>query len=117
MNLPAQTPEPDQSCPTVGYQSASVCVPVTVTPFAIVGTTVTKCCGDPVVTVGRNSCGGTKNGSCNFTITQDICVAIPVSFGATATVGDTFVNCLGASAEDICEDCDEEEPDDFEVNA
>ena len=39
-----------QTCPAVGYQSASICVPVTVTPFAQAGLTATKCCGDPVVT-------------------------------------------------------------------
>lgn len=66
-----------QTCPAVGYQSASICVPVTVTPFAQTGVTVTKCCGDPVVTPGREVCGGIKNGSCFFTITQDICVAVP----------------------------------------
>ncbi|MEG1931037.1 MAG: hypothetical protein RR131_07845 [Anaerovorax sp.] len=94
-----------QTCPTVGYQSASICVPVTVVPFAKTGTTATKCCGSPVVVPGKNTCGGVKNGTCSFTISQDICVAIPVEFGAVATVGDTFVNCNGASAEDICTDC------------
>ena len=64
-----------QTCPAVGYQSASICVPVTVTPFAQTGMTTTKCCGNPVVTPGREVCGGVKNGSCFFTITQDICVA------------------------------------------
>ena len=78
-----------QTCPAVGYQSASICVPVTVTPFAPTGVTMTKCCGEPVVTPGREVCGGLKNGSCVFTITQDICVAVPVEFGAIATVGDT----------------------------
>lgn len=37
----------DQTCPTVGYQSASICVPVTVNPFAKTGATFTKCCGSP----------------------------------------------------------------------
>lgn len=95
-----------QTCPTVGYQSASICVPVTVTPFARTGVTTTKCCGDPVVTPGREVCGGMKNGSCFFTITQDICVAVPVEFGATATVGDSYVNCNGASEKDICTNCE-----------
>ncbi|MEG1661382.1 MAG: hypothetical protein RR332_02605 [Clostridiales bacterium] len=95
----------DQTCPAIGYQSASICVPVTVTPFAKIGTTFTKCCGNPVVTPGRNTCEGTKNGVCIFTISQDVCVAVPVAFGAAATVGDTFVNCNGASADDICTDC------------
>lgn len=95
----------DQTCPTVGYQSASICVPVTVTPFAKTGATFTKCCGNPIVTPGRNTCGGIKNGACAFTISQDICVAVPVEFGAVAAVGDTFVNCNGASADDICSEC------------
>ena len=95
-----------QTCPAVGYQSASICVPVTVTPFAQTGATVTKCCGDPVVTQGREVCGGVKNGSCFFTITQDICVAVPVEFGAVATVGDSYINCNGASDQDICTDCE-----------
>ena len=94
-----------QTCPAVGYQSASICVPVTVTPFAQAGLTVTKCCGDPVVTPGREVCTGVKNGSCFFTITQDICVAVPVEFGAVATVGDSYINCNGASQKDICTDC------------
>ena len=87
-----------QTCPAVGYQSASICVPVKVTPFAQTGATMTKCCGDPVVTPGLEVCNGIKNGSCFFTITQDICMAIPVEFGAVATVGDTFVSCNGASS-------------------
>lgn len=94
-----------QTCPSIGYQSASVCVPVTVTPFAQTGLTTTKCCGAAVVTPGNAVCGGVKNGSCVFTITQDICVAVPVEFGAVATVGDPSVSCNDASADDICTSC------------
>ncbi len=97
--------EENETCPTVGYQTASICVPVTVTPFAKAGVTTTKCCGEPIVTSGKNVCGGMKNGSCAFTISQNICVAVPVEFGAVATVGDTFVDCGGATAEDVCTDC------------
>lgn len=99
-----------QTCPAIGYQSASICVPVTVTPFAQTGATVTKCCGSPVVTPGREVCGGLKNGSCFFTITQDICVAVPVEFGAVATVGDSYVTCNGSSEEDICTGCEKLSP-------
>lgn len=95
----------DQTCPAVGYQSASICVPVTVKPFAKTGTTFTKCCGAPVVVSGGDQCSGQINGSCVFTISQDICVAVPVEFGAVASVGDTYVNCNGASSSDICTDC------------
>jgi hypothetical protein len=94
-----------QTCPAVGYQSASICVPVTVTPFAQAQPTVTKCCGSPTVTAGLTPCTGTKNGTCLFTISQDVCVSVPVAFGASAVVGDAYVTCNGASADDICTAC------------
>lgn len=105
MNNAIQTTNEEQTAPAVGYQSASVCVPVTVTPFANAEPTVTKCCGTPLISPGKNTCVGTKNGTCLFTISQDICISVPVSFGAVATVGDAYVTCNGASADDICTDC------------
>ncbi len=33
-------------------------------------------------------------------------MSVPVEFGAEATVGEAYVNCGGASAEDICTNCD-----------
>lgn len=95
----------EQTCPAVAYQMTSVCVPVTVTPFARTGATQTKCCGKTTVTPGKAICDGIKNGNCVFTIAQNLCVEVPVEFGATAQVGDTYVNCNGATAEDICTDC------------
>ena len=87
----------------VGYQRSTVCVPVTVTPFAHVGTPVTKCCGEPVVTAG-DVC--TRNGGvCRFTISQEICVAVPVEFGARAVAGTPSVQCGEASNTNICTDC------------
>lgn len=32
-------------------------------------------------------------------------MAVPVEFGAVATVGDSYVNCNGATEQDICTDC------------
>lgn len=110
VNMNADTMNESQTCPAVGYQAASICVPVTVTPFAQTGATVTKCCGSPVVIPGREVCGGVKNGSCFFTISQDICVAVPVEFGAVATVGDSYVSCNGASENDICTSCEKIPP-------
>lgn len=94
-----------QTCPTVAYQLSSVCVPVTVTPFATAGATITRCCKKPTVTAGEYTCNGVKNGQCVFTISQDVCIEVPIEFGATAAVGDTYVACNGASADDICPDC------------
>lgn len=94
-----------QTCTATAYQPVSVCVPVTVTPFARIGATTTYCCGDPVVTPSATTCAGTVNGSCRFTITQNICVEIPVEFGATATTNPPSVRCGEASAE-LCPGCD-----------
>ncbi|MFA5635311.1 MAG: hypothetical protein WC977_05335 [Anaerovoracaceae bacterium] len=102
-------PQQVVTCPATGYQTASVCVPVTVTPFALPGTTTTVCCGPPIVTPGPTTCPGVENGSCTFTITQNLCTAVPVEFGATTTPGVPSVLCGGASAEDICTGCGEEE--------
>ena len=100
-----------KTCPAIGFQKVSVCVPVTVKPFAKAGAAETLCCGDPVVKSDENKCKGTKNGTCTFTVTQVICVKVPVEFGATADTGDTFVECKGASESDICRDCNNEKDD------
>lgn len=90
-------------CPAVGYQRSTVCVPVTVTPFAHVGTPVVSCCGTPVVTAG-DTCPR-SGGICHFTISQDICVAVPVEFGARAVAGTPSVQCGEASSQNICSNC------------
>lgn len=92
------------NCPTVGYQKVTVCTPVTIKPFARVGRTTTYCCGDPVVTK-EPPCSGTPNGSCTFNISQELCIAVPVVFGAKATHGDTHVQCGMVSEDNICTDC------------
>lgn len=102
----------NQTCPSVGYQAASICVPVTIEPYAKAGSTKTKCCGNAIVTSGAQPCKGIKNGTCAFTISQNICIAVPVEFGANAVVGDTYVDCKGASDMDICTDCTNSFPDD-----
>lgn len=96
--------EPQEGgCPVVGYQRSTVCVPVTVTPFAHVGTPVVSCCGAPVVTAG-DVCPR-SGGICHFTITQEVCVAVPVEFGARAVAGTPSVQCGEVSSKDICENC------------
>ena len=106
-SIPVIVPEPEnKTCPAVGYQSISVCVPVKVEPFAKPGVTVTKCCGKPTVKSGIEPCPGTKDGACFFTISQSLCVEVPVEFGAEATVGAVSVDCVKSSAEDICAECD-----------
>lgn len=106
--MPEKLSQNAQTCPAVGYQKASVCVPVTVTPFAHPGDTTTICCGDPIVKAETKPCDGTVGGSCSFTITQEICVSVPVEFGAVSKVGDAAVKCGEASSKDICSYCHRE---------
>lgn len=93
-----------RSCESVFYQKETVCVPVKVTPFAKPGTARATCCGEPVVRTGV-PCSGNQT-SCSFTITQSLCVEIPVSFGAVIETGQAVVQCGGIS-ETQC-DCSEE---------
>lgn len=94
-----------ETCPATAFQPATVCAPVRVTPFVNDLPTTTFCCGDPVVTPNATTCPGVRNGSCTFTITQDICVEVPIEFGANSVVGDPFVTCGTATEEDVCTDC------------
>lgn len=100
----------------MGHQSATICVPVKVTPFARPGVTTTHCCGKPIITPGANTCRGTINGNCTFTISQNICVEVPVEFGATATVGAAVVDCGEATGKDICRCCKEATSDSIMQN-
>ena len=83
----------EEKSDTRAHQAATVCVPVTITPFAKVGTISTECCGRPMISNKHCNCKGIENGSCKFTISQKIKVEIPVEFGANTTVGGTFVEC------------------------
>lgn len=93
------------TCPATAYQASSVCVPVTVTPFATPGTTTTVCCGPPVITPGIGECPGVVNGTCVFTISQNLCTTVPVEFGANSFTGDARIVCGTTSATDICTGC------------
>lgn len=88
-------------CDSVFYQKETVCVPVKVTPYAKPGTAKATCCGDPIVKTG-SPCSGNPT-SCSFTITQNLCVEIPISFGAVVETGTATVQC-GVVSETEC-DC------------
>lgn len=99
----------NETCPATGYQEVNVCVPVTITPFAHAGVPCTRCCGEPVVIPDDTTCAGTVNGICTLTISQTLCVEVPINFGASVAVGETFVDCRGASSYDPCAYCRAEE--------
>lgn len=85
------------TCPTgcagkSGVQCVEVSQPVVLTPRATVGTITTSCPGVPTV-----SCVTDETGSfCTVTLTQRVCVTIPVSYGATAEPGTPTIACGGS---------------------
>ena len=93
-----------ESCESTFYQKETVCVPVTVSPFAHPGTARTICCDDPVIHTGPQ-CPGSKT-SCTFTVTQSLCIQIPIAFGAVIETGEASVQC-GEASETPC-DCSDE---------
>ena len=79
---PILTYQPEDACPINSCsKTASQCVevtaPVTLTPTAVVGSISVACQGAPDVDCVTND-GGI---SCTLTITQKVCVSVPVRFG------------------------------------
>lgn len=95
----------ETSCDSVFFQTETVCVPVTVTPFAEPHPATVHCCGAPVINT-TNPCSGSRS-SCTFTVTQKLCIEIPITFGADVKTGTAVVSC-GSVSEEPC-DCSEEE--------
>lgn len=91
-----------QGCTQTVFQQATVCVPVTVKPFAIPGEAVTICCDDPVVTNGTSFCTPSGRTECTFTVKQTLCIEIPIIFGADVITGNVSTTCDGASTNE-CE--------------
>ncbi|WP_033166312.1 hypothetical protein [Clostridium sp. KNHs205] len=91
----------EKTCPTSAFQLATVCVPITVVPYAKAGIPTTTCYGEPYVSPGKKECCGRPNGTCSFTLSQKILVEVPVVFGAKAVVGNTSVDCDCVSAKDL----------------
>ncbi len=83
-----------EACSATVSQSATVCVPVTITPFATVGAITTQCCGAPVISPGTTACEGAVGQSCTFTVSQELCLNVPVSFGANAETGEASTLCV-----------------------
>lgn len=99
----------NEACISTGYRRVGVSVPVTVTPYAKAKGTTTTCCGDPIISPDVQPLNGDQNGSCSFSITQILCIEIPVSFGAETVVGDTYISCDDTDSDYNCDDCKKEE--------
>lgn len=97
----------DGSCPRDVYVPATVCADINITPYVQHRCEPTlHCCGEPRLSSTPTSCPGVKNQTIHFTVSQDICIKIPLEFGATTLVGEPFVQAGNPTLEDICSGCE-----------
>lgn len=96
---------PATGCDKTARQCVEVSLPLKVTPNASTGTITTTCEGNPVVT-----CTAAADGrSLTVTVTQRVCLSIPVRFGADAEPEPekATIACGGTDTDtDMDDDCD-----------
>lgn len=99
--LPYQGEEscPVGGCSKVGMQCVDVAQALTLTPTATVGAAIVTCQGSP-----RVDCETATDGAaCLVTVTQRVCVTVPIRFGATVEPNDLTIACAGTA--DGAENC------------
>ncbi|MEG0830641.1 MAG: hypothetical protein RSD88_08660 [Anaerovoracaceae bacterium] len=84
------------TCTSVHSQCAEVSVPLELKPYATLGELETECCGEPIITLHQNQ-GSTCSCGCELTITQSVCIRIPLEYGTKADVGETTSCCKRTS--------------------
>lgn len=87
-----------EECARVGHQCVDVSVPVEVAPIARVGEITTTCQGMPTVTCRTEP-------HCNVavvTVTQELCLTIPVCYGLNTAVGQPTICCVPGSGSCCC---------------
>jgi hypothetical protein len=78
------------ACPATVHDTVCIGADVTITPDVQVdGEIESFCVGGPVIGV----CPGTPEPTCSFTVSQRICVQVPLVFSATATADPAGVVC------------------------
>ena len=79
--LPYQSEEscPLNGCNKVSTQCVDVTASVILSPTAVMGSPTVTCQGNPTITCATNADGT----MCTVTMTQKVCVSIPVRYGTT----------------------------------
>ena len=76
-------------CPAIVHETVCVQAEVTITPVVVPGTIESFCVGEPII----GDCPGILVDECTFTVSQSICVQIPLTFSASATAVPTGIVC------------------------
>lgn len=83
-------PEGD-NCPATVSELMCIQADITVSPLVCVGDVCTYCCGAPVI--GPCPTGEANLTQCTFTVSQTVCVRIPLTFAADVAAEPTGVVC------------------------
>ena len=83
--------------PYDAFQCVDIAAPFTLTPTASVGAVSIACQGSPSITCVSDACGS----SCTVTMTQQICVSVPIRYGVSLTSGEPTITC----ADNNCVGC------------
>jgi len=90
------------ACPTTVHETVCVQANVRIEPQVEVGTITSSCCGNPFI----GSCPGTPVRFCEFMVSQNICVQVPLTFHANATATPSGIVCgtpdIGGCPETTC---------------
>jgi hypothetical protein len=86
-------------CPATVHETVCVQARVTIVPIVTVGEIQSFCVGGPVI----GACPGTPSptNTCTFSVSQNICVVVPLFFSAGATAEPTGIVC-GEPAAGTC---------------
>ena len=89
--------QPPAACTVVGYQEVCVDADISITATATPGTPTVACLTTPTVhPFGTRTCRPTGI-PCGFSTQVTLCVAVPVSFSATAATAGVTQQCLAPS--------------------
>lgn len=86
------------NCNKMVTQCVDVTAPVTLIPTASLGTVTVSCQGVPVVNCVTDPCGT----SSTITVTQRVCVTIPVRYDVSMNTGDPTISCAEGPAGTPC---------------
>ena len=89
---------PSGSCSRVGTQCVNIAAPMVLTPSAVMGAATVTCQGTPVITCVTQDGGAT----CTVTMTQQVCVSVPIRYGVTMTTGDVTIGCADSCVGSGC---------------
>ena len=79
----------NNGCNKITTQCVDVTAPGILQPTASVGTVTVACQGAPSVSCVTDPCGT----SCTITLTQQICVTMPVRYGVSLSSGEPTISC------------------------